>query len=151
MTGGGVVEHGSDVTYSLIIPPGHALEFAPPRESYRLIHEAIAEWLSARGIVSVLAPTPDSGPAQVCFQSAAESDLVSEGNKIAGAAQRRTRRGLLHQGSLLCAQISECDRNDFSSAFVRNWTAECADEAAVASAMELAARKYGLESWTRRV
>lgn len=151
MTGGGVVEHGADLTYSLIIPHGHALESVPPRDSYRVIHEAIAVWLRARGIGSALAPAQQSGPAQVCFQSAAESDLISEGLKIAGAAQRRTKAGLLHQGSVLCERILETDRRRFPSAFVSEWNAECADGQTVIAAEELASRKYALDSWNRRV
>ena len=151
MTGGGIVEHGMDLTYSLVIPRGHDLEVVPPRDSYRLIHEAIAEWLRVRGIGSVLAPEKKSETAQICFQSAAESDLVSAGLKIAGAAQRRTKAGLLHQGSVLCDRISEAAHRDFPSAFVTEWNAECADGQTMLAAEELASRKYALDSWTRRV
>ena len=42
-TGGGVVDHRIDLTYTLMIPRGHALATARGAESYRVIHQAIAD------------------------------------------------------------------------------------------------------------
>ncbi len=151
MTGGGVVEHGEDLTYSLIIPAAHPLSEAPPRHSYRVIHEAISAWLSRRGIAATLAPAPHDGPAQVCFQSAAESDILFAGKKIAGAAQRRTRAGLLHQGSILCPLLPKSEHAQFSTAFSESLLTQTVQEKHLAAAEELAARKYALDSWSRRV
>src|SRR4051812_9558104 len=44
-TGGGVVDHREDWTYALVIPRGHPLEELRATQSYRTIHEAIAESL----------------------------------------------------------------------------------------------------------
>lgn len=151
MTGGGMVDHRADLTYSLILPAAHTLAMGPPRESYRSIHAAIAAWMDRRGIRTELAPQPGANSANVCFESPAEFDLVTEGRKIAGAAQRRTRSGLLHQGSILYDGICEDDRNDFPSAFTAAWTEEMPQQETLAAATELAARKYALQSWTERV
>src|SRR2546423_1117404 len=35
-----------------------------------------------------------------CFANPVRADVLLDGRKIAGAAQRRTTRGLLHQGSI---------------------------------------------------
>ncbi len=150
MTGGGIVEHGSDLTYSLIFPAAHPLAASPPRESYRAIHSAIAEWMSRRSIEAHLAP-PNAGTAEVCFEKAAEFDLLAGAQKVAGAAQRRTRAGLLHQGSIVFGDISDADRTDFPSAFSSKWNAESADPADLAAAAQLAANKYALTAWTTRV
>lgn len=146
MTGGGIVEHGTDLTYSLLFPAGHALAECPPRESYRAVHAAIAQWMEARGLLANLAPPP-TGTGDVCFEKAAEFDLVAADRKIAGAAQRRTRLGLLHQGSIHC----DCERAEFPRAFTATWQEEPAEPALVQLAEDLAARKYALQSWTERV
>src|SRR5262245_36371360 len=54
-TGGGLVEHGEDITYTLIVPRDAVFFQHAPLESYRLIHEAVAEWLQRRGISAQVA------------------------------------------------------------------------------------------------
>ena len=109
-TGGGVVDHREDWTYALVIPRGHPLEERPATQSYREIHEALAAALRAQGVDAGTKPCADEppsdgaavGPAGVCFQRAEIYDVVrgSDGAKIAGAAQKRNKHGLLFQGSI---------------------------------------------------
>lgn len=108
-TGGGVVDHRDDWTYSLVIPRGHPLEEARATQSYRAVHEALAGALAASGVPVILKPVAEpapvgepGGPAGVCFQRAEIFDVVhaSSGDKIAGGAQKRNKRGLLFQGSV---------------------------------------------------
>ena len=106
-TGGGVVDHRDDWTYALVIPRGHPLEELRATQSYREIHEALAAALRAQGVPAATKQVrePDSGeggPAGVCFQRAEIFDVVHErsGEKIAGAAQKRNKRGLLFQGTI---------------------------------------------------
>lgn len=150
MTGGGIVEHGADLTYSLILPAEYPLATSAPRESYRAIHAAIAEWMARRNIETFLAP-PNASTAEVCFEKAAEYDLLAGAQKVAGAAQRRTRAGLLHQGSILYDGIGDKDRMEFPSAFSSQWIAEDADPGDLSAATQLAVEKYALPSWTTRV
>jgi lipoate-protein ligase A len=106
-TGGGVVDHRDDWTYALVIPRGHPLEEIRATTSYREVHEALATALRAQGVPAVTKPVAeapagdDMGPG-VCFQRAEVFDVVHErtGEKIAGAAQKRNKRGLLFQGSI---------------------------------------------------
>lgn len=104
-TGGGSVLHGDDFAYTLIVPKGGGAEgFLRDRsDSYHLIHAALGQALAAVGCGGV--GLAESGGQQVgvpCFQSPVEADLVSvaSGDKVAGAGQRRTRDGLIHQGSV---------------------------------------------------
>jgi lipoate-protein ligase A len=106
-TGGGVVDHRDDWTYALVIPRGHPLEELRAAQSYREVHEALAAALRARQVPavtkSVRDPESDGGePAGVCFQRAEIFDVIHErsGEKIAGAAQKRNKHGLLFQGSI---------------------------------------------------
>ena len=109
-TGGGIVDHRDDWTYSLVIPRGHPLEEMRATQSYRAVHEALAEALGAQAIEVNLKPcveSPDdvseaTAAPGVCFQRAEIFDVVHArtGEKIAGAAQKRNKRGLLVQGSI---------------------------------------------------
>ena len=103
-TGGGVVDHRDDWTYALVIPRGHRLEDLRATQSYREIHEALAAALRAQGVTAATkqAHEPTEEPAGICFQRAEIYDVVLEGTgeKIAGAAQKRNKHGLLFQGSI---------------------------------------------------
>jgi lipoate-protein ligase A len=109
-TGGGIVDHRDDWTYALVIPRGHPLEDARATQSYREIHACLAAALRAQGVPAATKqaceppadPTQACGPAGLCFQRAELHDVIHEpsGEKIAGAAQKRNKHGLLFQGSL---------------------------------------------------
>jgi lipoate-protein ligase A len=108
-TGGGIVDHRDDWTYSLVIPRGHPFEEARATQSYRAIHEALAGSLGGVGVPVSLKPVSEpvaagepGGPAGVCFERAEIFDVVHSGTgaKIAGGAQKRNKRGMLFQGSI---------------------------------------------------
>ncbi|HVU18825.1 MAG TPA: lipoate--protein ligase family protein [Candidatus Didemnitutus sp.] len=122
-TGGGIVDHRNDWTYSLVIPRGYPLYDEAAPLSYRLVHEAVVGALIACGQPAGLQPTrpepgeaAEPGPAGVCFQRAEIHDVVNPetGAKIAGAAQKRNKNGLLLQGSLEKATIREIDWERFA-------------------------------------
>jgi lipoate-protein ligase A len=100
-TGGGFVDHARDMTYTVVVPAGHALWRVATTESYRRIHEAVAAALRRAGWVAELAPCCGAATPGVCFAGPVQFDVVVAGQKVAGAAQRRLKRGLLHQGSIL--------------------------------------------------
>jgi lipoyl(octanoyl) transferase len=110
-TGGGIVDHRHDWTYALVIPRGHPLEDVRATQSYREVHASVVTALRGQGVSAILKPTRDEpadamtevgAQAGVCFQRAELFDVVhgETGEKIAGAAQKRNKRGLLFQGSL---------------------------------------------------
>lgn len=151
MTGGGVVPHGRDVTYSLIVPAEHAFAARSPRDVYRAVHETIGALLEGSGESAALATAPAGGGTGVCFESPAEFDLLSRGRKIAGAALRRTRDGLLLQGSIQELPALESLRPRLASAFAAHvLSAECTP-AQLAAARALATEKYATPEWTARV
>jgi len=99
-TGGGTVLHGHDAPYSLIVPRTEPFASVRPGESYRLIHGALANAL--RENLPEVTTASETAPkrSSACFENPVADDLMAEGCKIAGAGQRRSRAGLLHQGSL---------------------------------------------------
>jgi lipoyl(octanoyl) transferase len=106
-TGGGVVDHRDDWTFTLVIPRGHPLEDLRATQSYREVHECLAGALQKQGVPAVTKQATDPAEAGgmgpgVCFQRAELYDVVhaATGEKIAGAAQKRNKHGLLFQGSL---------------------------------------------------
>lgn len=99
-TGGGLVPHDRDWTYSLAFPPADAWYALKAVESYRRVHEWVQSAFAACRVSTELSPgSVKEAPGQ-CFIGAEQFDVLLDAKKIAGAAQRRTRDGLLIQGSI---------------------------------------------------
>ena len=99
-TGGGIVPHDRDWTYSVVLPPGHFWYQLKAIESYRRVHEWVRAAFNDSGIPAELASEPRREVPGQCFAGAEPFDVLAQNRKIAGAAQRRTRDGLLIQGSV---------------------------------------------------
>lgn len=107
LTGGGVVEHGEDFTFSVSIPARHPLTSARGTELYRWIHTVVSEALreSRPGEGYELAERRDLGGGDRgwCFREPVPADVLSAGRKVVGGAMKRSREGILYQGSVqLC-------------------------------------------------
>ncbi|MCF3651380.1 lipoate--protein ligase family protein [Synoicihabitans lomoniglobus] len=126
-TGGGIVDHRNDWTYALVIPPGHPLFADRAVASYEAVHRVLATTLQGLGTDARLKESCDPDPAcapvgpGVCFDRAERFDVVhaTTGRKIAGAAQKRSKRGLLFQGSLSRAELGRPDDDALAEAFPR--------------------------------
>lgn len=156
-TGGGLVPHDDDWTYSVAIPPSHAWFSLKAVESYRRIHEWLRRAFASIGVETELAPCcQKEGPGQ-CFIGAEQFDLLVGGRKLAGAAQRRTKAGLLIQGSIQPTGL-DVARGDWESAMLESasedWGVEWKDVAELATlkaeADRLASEKYGSQGFNRR-
>jgi lipoate-protein ligase A len=99
-TGGGIVPHDADWTYSLCFPPQHKWYELSAKDSYCRVHEWIQKAFERLAFQTELAPVAVKTQAGQCFVGHEQSDLLWRGRKIAGAAQRRRRDGLLIQGSV---------------------------------------------------
>lgn len=154
-TGGGLVDHAHDVTYTLVLPRKHPwMELSMP-ESYRLIHEGVQAVLAVCGIASDLTPAALTIESDACFAKPVRFDIVSDAGKLSGAAQRRTREGLLHQGSIL---LPDPARNaDLRAAFAGAFAARLElamspgdlTTAEAARAAELERDRYATDAWNR--
>ena len=99
-TGGGLVPHDADWTYSLAFPPDDPWYELKAVESYRRVHEWVQSALTNAGLATELSPCCRKEAPGQCFIGAEQFDVLWQNRKIAGAAQRRTRDGLLIQGSI---------------------------------------------------
>jgi lipoate-protein ligase A len=130
-TGGGIVDHRNDWTYALVLPRGHPLYDERATHSYRIVHECLASALQALKQPAELKTvcTPDdicaTGLVQggivsgVCFQRSELYDVVNPrtDRKIAGAAQKRNKHGLLFQGSIEKSSVCPLDWDEFHNRF----------------------------------
>jgi lipoyl(octanoyl) transferase len=115
-TGGGLVPHDADWTYSVTIPPNHAWYALSAVDSYRRVHEWVRAAFLKLGVPAELASDCRKALPGQCFVGHEKFDVLWHGQKIAGAAQRRTRSGLLIQGSVQPPAI-KIQRVDWEHAF----------------------------------
>ncbi len=99
-TAGGIVPHDADWTYSLAFPSTDEWYALRAVGSYRRVHEWVQRSFERLGVKTELAPAALKAQPGQCFAGYEQFDLLWRGRKIAGAAQRRTRLGLLIQGSV---------------------------------------------------
>lgn len=156
-TGGGVVPHDADWTYSLTFPPAHEWFASRAVESYRRVHEWVQAAFLKLGVTTELAPCCRKALPGQCFVGHEKDDVLWQGRKIAGAAQRRTRNGLLIQGSVQPPPI-KIARADWESAMCEtarlqsgvNWL-DFEPNAPVAGRIEdLAAKIYSQPEYNQR-
>lgn len=163
-TGGGVVFHGEDLTYSLVIPT-HDKSFANSSMSiYEKVHMALSHALARTGGSPVMAYCPNDGPSFTrstgpspaaladcsCFANPVHADVLIDGRKIAGAAQRRTRRGLLQQGSIQGIALHANLGKQFAQALSTNCRERTIHAEILSRAGKLTEQKYGAKSWLQK-
>jgi lipoyl(octanoyl) transferase len=160
-TGGGIVPHDADWTYSFVVPPNHEWYSLKAIESYRRVHEWIQSALAKLKIETKLAKA-ESGKRKAeipcaCFTGHEKFDLLWHGKKIAGAAQRRNKFGLLIQGSLQPPPIS-VTRGDWENAMLKaaqdqfkaKWSDFLPDIKLHARAKASAGEKFSKDSFNRK-
>jgi lipoyl(octanoyl) transferase len=156
-TGGGIVPHDADWTYSFVVPPNHEWYALKAIESYRRIHEWIQNAFTELKIETELAPCCKKSAPGECFVGYEKFDLLWRGKKIAGAAQRRNKSGLLIQGSLQPPPV-KIARTDWENAmqsaasenFSTGWKIFAPDENLRARVMALAGEKFSRDSFNRK-
>jgi lipoyl(octanoyl) transferase len=148
-TGGGIVEHGEDFTYSLVFPGERGLQTTA--ELYRTVHLAIENLLQRDGCAVEMALIPDPVRSDACFEKAVEFDLKLQGQKIAGAAIRRNRKGLLLQGSIQRLKVPEYFGATLVNALGREVEIYNLSDVLMEKAVRIAKEKYGAAEWNRRL
>jgi lipoate-protein ligase A len=103
-SGGGAIVHDQELTYSLCAPRKLGKKELAG-EYYRIIHEVIACILHSEGVFAELVSKSETPSGRIepflCFERRSPNDVVANGYKICGSAQRRSDKAVLQHGSLL--------------------------------------------------
>lgn len=106
-TGGGIIFHLTDWAFSLLVPAHHPRFSLNTLENYAFINRQVAEvvavFMAGQAFPQLLAKETlcvNKDCHAFCMAKPTQYDLILEGKKVGGAAQRRTKQGLLHQASL---------------------------------------------------
>ena len=149
-TGGGIVHHTADPTYTVVVPPGHALHAMSTQDAYNLLHRAVSAALAQKSQISNL-KSPLRGGYE-CFQHPVTGDVVaSDGAKLAGGAQRRGKNGMLHQGSIAAKVSIEQLTTGFHQILHAAFTPYELTAEETALAEKLAREKYATNTWNKRI
>ncbi|MFC1768016.1 biotin/lipoate A/B protein ligase family protein [Candidatus Margulisiibacteriota bacterium] len=100
-TGGGIVLHNPhEITYS-IVSEKNWIPFKDLINSFVYISEAIVEGLKHMGVDAELSDKRQKGFARYCNLFPASHEIVYGGKKLVGSAQKRGKKALLQQGSII--------------------------------------------------
>ena len=110
-TGGGVVPHAGDWTYSLVFPPGHPWYDLRARASYERLHRWLEAAFRELGLDTALAAPGAAGPPTHCFQRAEAFDVVlaQSGLTCRVPADQSILDSLIAQG---CDPLFDCKRGE---------------------------------------
>ncbi len=161
-TGGGIVFHGDDLPYSIVIPATDTAFNESSMWIYEKVHRALCDALGGGVNGAIVAGGVDPGRNSIarqatasaggydCFANPVRADVMVDGRKIAGAAQRRTRRGLLQQGSIQGIDVENGLAERFATELSNNCEPRSIPRAVECRAREIASQKYGAEAWLRK-
>lgn len=113
-TGGGIVFHVSDLAFSVLVPARFPHHSTNTLDNYDFINGAVKRGIKtffkngmSPTLLSDELPPSDESCRHFCMAKPTKYDVMLEGRKIAGAAQRRRKQGYLHQGSIAIAVPKE--------------------------------------------
>jgi lipoyl(octanoyl) transferase len=156
-TGGGLVEHGADLTFVLTLPAGSDAALAAAAARYRWIHERLATALAGAGLMTVLEPPGLPRGGGPCFSDPVPWDLRDprSGVKIGGGAQRRSRGAVIHQGSVRLPEALRDPGAEWIGDFLKGLARSRAPldavvrESVTADALDRESGRYGSAAWNR--
>lgn len=104
LTGGGAIHHANELTFAIGAPLDHELYLGPVADSYARVHRILARALAGLGVEArlrgALELRSERRGSAMCFHESTAFDLVWDGAKGVGSAQRRSGGRVLHHGSI---------------------------------------------------
>ena len=160
ITGGGLVQHGSDLTFSLALRKNNPYLPSDVKMSYLKVNEALR--LGLKDLYPELdyadcktAPSGRGDQERICFEKPSCYDLLVGGKKVVGASQRRREGAILHQSSVFLKDPKPVLIEKILSGFRKLWNIEFQDkpfnpaESALIRIKEL--QRYGSPEWASPV
>ena len=106
VTGGGVIYHADELTYSLVCAPGQIPPSASVKDSFRVLTGFLLSFYRRLGLEPAYAA--DAAPegtklgerTAFCFAGKESFDILTGGRKIGGNAQRRLKGVIFQHGSI---------------------------------------------------
>jgi lipoate-protein ligase A len=104
-TGGGIVFHIWDMAFSVLVPSGASFFSENTLENYafvnRVVLSSVKEFLQVSWtLIPEDAAAFDLSCERFCMARPTKYDVIYQGRKVAGAAQRKRKQGYLHQGTI---------------------------------------------------
>jgi len=170
-TGGGVVFHGGNITYSAVLPRGIVKDIYA---GYDLVQENIRHGLkSLNNDVNLYRNIEKADLFGCCFTRPNYGDIMVGGKKLGGLAARRVKQRILYQGYLFAFNMYDVGKyikskmdldsgsvsvasmgrsiNDVKNSIVANWNGELRQSSITDEEEQLAVTlsegKYSLEEW----
>ena len=160
MTGGGLVLHKDDLTFSLVFDLPSRLQL---NLIYTALHGAMQQELKKAGFLASVyegksdyKPQTSGGKVQNCFTNPVADDLMQNGKKVLGGALRRFDKRVLYQGSL---QIKNAESQEAKDALLQgflkylnlqNFENYVLDTNFITEAVHLAETKYKSKDWLNK-
>lgn len=158
LTGGGMVFHGNDLTFSLSLPNPNPFFKGDVKDSYLRVNEALR-----KGLVEIfpeldyadcksVAPSGRASNARVCFESPSCYDLLLRGKKVVGASQRRIGGAILHQSTIFLDEKKEALIARIVKGFEKAWSVNfqkmplSAEE--LSEAQQIVGERYTQAEWS---
>ncbi len=113
VTGGGVLFHGHDLSYSLVIPTA-LLKSYNIKQSYEKICYFLLNFYKKLGLKTNYAKDDESvelSKSAFCQVGFEAYDILVNGHKIGGNAQRRTKRAIFQHGSIPLYSVKNSNMN----------------------------------------
>ena len=133
ITGGGVIYHADELTYSLVCAPHQIPPQSSIKDSFRVLTSFILRFYERLGLAPAYAVDVLPGRTRLgertafCFAGRETYDIVVGGRKIGGNAQRRLRNAIFQHGSIPLA-----DHAPRGAGFLREQPSGLAQTAALA-------------------
>jgi lipoate-protein ligase A len=107
-TGGGIVFHIWDLAFSFLMPAKNPHFSVNTLQNYQFVNSTVLEvvrnyFCLSPELIKESVPTLGIDCQNFCMAKPTQYDVVYQGMKIAGAAQRRRAQGYLHQGTISLA------------------------------------------------